>query len=316
MAAGNGAYIVHSVLQESIPGYCLEPIPVKKTLYPLLLRRYRKKARIIHTVPEYSDILFSPNSKSVITFHNYFWDKTYQQYCSTAQSLFYKLLQSGYVKRSIESADKIIAVSKFTAKVITEEFPGVDVYVIPNGVNTEKFSTEHREEKEHINILFSGNPTRRKGLLMLLKIAQGLPQNASLQVTGGLRKLDKEFNHPQIQLMGNIPYKDMPGLYQQADMLLLPSYREGLSLSSLEAMSCSLPVIAYNTSSMSELIIQGKGGYLCPVDSMAELNESINSLCNDRAVMREMGRFNRQRCQKYFKEEGMISKYNDLFNGI
>ena len=314
MAAGNGAYIVHSRLAERMVDYRLNPVPINRTLFPRLLNSYREEADIVHTVPEYGDVFATSDTKLAITFHNFFWDPAYRQHCSLSQKLFYRYLQSRSVTAAIERAAAITAVSQFTSELVRQAYPKVRVKTLLNGVNTTVFCPGNADRDDSsINILFSGNPTKRKGVYALKEIASGLPKDACLIVTGGLRKQRDELNHPQIKQVGNLPYEKMPALYQSVDLLLLPSYREGLSLSVLEAMACGLPVIGFDTSSMSELIIDGEGGLLCEPDNIKTLSDTINTLSQDSSALEQMGRFNRERCARLFNEDLMIGGYEKLF---
>ena len=317
MAAGNGAYIVHSRLAQHIAHYRLSAVPVNKTMFPPLLNAYREAADIVHTVPEYGGVFASPDTKLAITFHNYFWDPVYRQHCTLGQQIFYRLLQNRSVAAAVDRADAITAVSHFTAELVREAYPNAHVETLLNGVSTTIFSpgTSSKDDRS-THILFSGNPTKRKGIHILKEIAGHLPKDVFLVVTGGLRKQRSALSHPQIKQVGGLPYEKMPALYQSADLLLLPSYREGLSLSVLEAMACGLPVIGFDTSSMSDLIIDGEGGLLCAPDDLIKLSDKIGTLIRDKSALVQMGRFNRQRCMRLFNEDLMIAGYEKLFSSL
>lgn len=316
MPPGNGAYVLHSILAGAIPNYAIQPVPVRKTLFPTLLKPYRKPADIVHTLPEFGDVFLNDQAKAVLTFHNYFWDRAYRPYCSLAQNLFYRLLQSKYVERSLLKADAIVAVSEFTAGLVQSSYPGVKVQVILNGVDTQRFYPREHKIDRSINILFSGNPSRRKGGHVLKTVADSLPKHARLIVTGGLRKGYSDLHHPNITFVGHVPFEDMPSLYRQADMLLLPSYREGLSLSALEAMASGLPVITYDSSSMGELIVNGRGGFLTPIDRVDDLVCAVLKCIEDHDLLVSMGCYNRQRAVAVFDQKKMISEYTSLFNTL
>lgn len=316
MVSGNGAYIVHANLANQIPGYILQDLPATKSIFPRLLKPYSRQADIVHTVPEYGDIFLREARKSVLTFHNFFWDKAYRPYCSLPQRLFYQFLQAAYVRNAVISADAIVAVSEYTAGLIKASYPDVRVQVILNGVDTKHFYPSENKNKSQINILFSGNPTRRKGRHVLKAIADSLPEHAKLLVTGGLRKNDTDLNHPKIKCVGYVPYEKMHELYWQSDILLLPSYREGLSLSVLEAMASGLAVVAYDSSSMSELVTEGRGGYLTSIDRVDDLITSVSKLISNQDKLAEMGFYNRERAVALFDQRRMVSEYAALFNSM
>jgi glycosyltransferase involved in cell wall biosynthesis len=71
-------------------------------------------------------------------------------------------------------------------------------------------------------------------------------------------------------------FEDMAGLYAAADICVMPSLREGLGISVIEAMATGVPVIASNTIGVDELVIHEQSGLLVPVgDSMALANAII-----------------------------------------
>ncbi|MCL6416092.1 glycosyltransferase family 4 protein [Aestuariirhabdus sp. Z084] len=316
MAAGNGAYVVHSILSQMIGGYNICSLPISKTVYPALLRGYRRPDHIVHTVPEYGDVFFLKNTKAVVTFHNYFWDTDYFSNCTLSQSLFYRFIQRGSVSKAVARADRIVAVSEYTADLVRVAFPGKEIVVIHNGVDTARFYPVLKLKSEKVVILFSGNPTKRKGWKILVDIARALPENCELWVTGGLRETGVSSVQMNIRLLGRIDYRDMPALYQQADMLLLPSYREGLSLSALEAMSCGLPVVSYNCSSMDELSFGQQMDLLSDPDDLAAILENILLLVEDEKLRKSIGEMNRSQCEAMFTLDSMVTKYKLLFESL
>ena len=96
------------------------------------------------------------------------------------------------------------------------------------------------------------------------------------------------------------------------DILLIPSWLEGMSLSTLEAMACAKPVVAFDCSSFPELIIDGKGGFLPEKDDVNGLVEPIKYLAEDRSVQEKMGQFNREWIFDRFTLPEMEKKYRSL----
>ena len=316
LAGGNGAHVVHSILASQFPSYEICTLSPKQAAIPQLLRKHRKKADIIHTIPEYGSVFFRNDAKNVVTFHNYFWDSAYRPYCSLAQRLYYRLFQFSQVTKAVAAADAVTTVSEFTATLIRDAFPRADVQVICNGVDTERFAPANKPAGDEVRILFSGNVSRRKGGHTLLAIADQLPDNSRLIVTGGLRGRKESLSHPRIEFVNRVPYEKMQELYQQCDILLLPSYREGLSLSVLEAMACGLAVVSYDASSMRELIDHGKGGFLGEPYNPGSLAGYLRQLSGSRETIIAMGHYNRQHALERFTLSNMIDAYEKLFNSL
>ena len=93
----------------------------------------------------------------------------------------------------------------------------------------------------------------------------------------------------------------------------MPTVREGLSLAVLEAMSCGLPVVASNCSSLPEQIDEGLGGFLCPVGDVNMFAERLNYLADSPKVRKNMGQYNREKVERLFTLNGMVAKYKKLF---
>lgn len=79
-----------------------------------------------------------------------------------------------------------------------------------------------------------------------------------------------------------------------ADVFVLPSYTEGMSMSCIEAMSTGLPVITTSVGAMPEIVIDGEGGLITSVGSMDELARNIEYIMLDREKADSMGTYNRQ----------------------
>lgn len=92
---------------------------------------------------------------------------------------------------------------------------------------------------------------------------------------------------------------DVPQIYQAVDIFVFPSKREGLSVALMEAMASGLPVVCSNVRGNTDLMEEGKGGYLVNADSVAEFAEKIEKLGNSDGIRTEWGIYNRCQTQKY-----------------
>jgi L-malate glycosyltransferase len=322
MATGNGAYIIHQILGNKIPNYHICGYNPYWTLcppaLPFLCRR-QGIPDIIHTTPDYAGFFYRKSIPLVITFHNYVLDRWMRPYSSWLQRIHYTTDLKLFTRLALKKAHTITAVSQFTARLVQQDlkktFP---VRVIYNGVDTNKFtpaSTYDSSPKE-IQVLFSGNLTRRKGAHWLPLIAKRLKKNIRICYTQGLRTKKAIPSITGLESVGSVPFKEMPALYRQMDILLMPSVREGFGLAVAEAMACGLPVVASNCSAIPELISEGKGGFLCPVGDVAAFAEKINILADSPRLRREIGEYNRAKVEKMFTLERMVKEYKDLFKEV
>jgi glycosyltransferase involved in cell wall biosynthesis len=99
-------------------------------------------------------------------------------------------------------------------------------------------------------------------------------------------------------------------------LFLFPTRQEGFSLSVLEAMACAKPIVTHNCSSLPEQVVDKKGGFLCEVDNIDEIVEKIHILAADKTLRKEMGRFNRERVERYFTLKQMTENYLKLYQEV
>lgn len=104
-----------------------------------------------------------------------------------------------------------------------------------------------------------------------------------------------------------------------ADLFLLPSEKESFGLGALEAMACSVPVIATQTGGLPEVVVHGETGYLAPVGDVEELARLALTLLSDESRVRQMGEAGRRRAEDHFESENVVplyeAFYQDVLNG-
>jgi glycosyltransferase involved in cell wall biosynthesis len=108
-----------------------------------------------------------------------------------------------------------------------------------------------------------------------------------------LKKLVIELGiEKQVKLLG---YRtDIAEIAKISDIFAFPSFREGLSLSLMEAMSAGLPVICSAIRGNSDLIHDGRGGYSFKPNNIEDFSNSINELKQNTLKRKEMGKYNKR----------------------
>ncbi len=101
---------------------------------------------------------------------------------------------------------------------------------------------------------------------------------------------------------------DVRDILAVSDIFVLPSYREGMPRSIIEAMAMELPVIATNIRGSREEVVDGETGILVPVGDVNALSSAIIRLAKNPKLRKEMGKKGRERAEKYFDEEKVIEK--------
>ncbi|MBO5908441.1 MAG: glycosyltransferase, partial [Clostridia bacterium] len=95
--------------------------------------------------------------------------------------------------------------------------------------------------------------------------------------------------------------KDIKELYKMSDCFVMPSYREGLSRSMMEAMASGLPCIASKIRGNTDLLEEG-GGFLCEADDIEAYAQKIDLLAGDSLMRAAMGKKNLEVIEKFSTE--------------
>jgi glycosyltransferase involved in cell wall biosynthesis len=226
---------------------------------------------------------------------------------------------------SVRAARKVIAVSDATKDdlVQTLHVPAGKIAVVHHGVRPDLrrppepviAATLTRLAIPRPYILFLGTVQPRKNLQRLIRsfrrvVAAGLPH--ALVIAGRLGWLAEPIQAEvaaqgltgRVHFTGYVADDDVPTLYAGADAFAFPSLYEGFGMPALEAMACSVPVVASNTTSLPEIV--GDAGLLVdPLDEAAIADALIAVLRDDTLRARliaagttRVSRFSWERCAR------------------
>jgi glycosyltransferase involved in cell wall biosynthesis len=121
-------------------------------------------------------------------------------------------------------------------------------------------------------------------------------------------ELNLWLDNPQIIYKGKTD--DIVSELVKADVMVLPSYREGLSKSLIEAAAMKLPIITTNVPGCREVVVHGLNGYLCNAKDPEDLYIKMLDMIKLTEIERiKMGEFSRSIAENTFDEKIIISKY-------
>lgn len=117
-----------------------------------------------------------------------------------------------------------------------------------------------------------------------------------------------------LQWLGHV--EDMPALFASVDILVLPSYREGLPKGLIEAAACALPLVTTDVPGCREVVTDGVDGLLVPVRDARALARAIARLLDDADLARALGHAARGKALRQFDEriviESTLAVYSEL----
>lgn len=235
--------------------------------------------------------------------------------------------------------DACVAISQDLA----EEFRagGLDparIHYVPNGVDTARFRPAAAAERAALRAtlglpgdrpiaLYIGVLDERKNILWLAEqwvANQGFGTEAMLVAVGPQSRED-----PQGMLRGRLAglsraapdlfrlhdfTPDILPWYQSADVLVLPSHKEGLPNVVLEAMACAVPCVAARASGSRELIQQGRTGYTYAHDDAAEMARALRLCLGPEG--RSLGAEARRQVEARYSIRAIADRYEALYDEL
>lgn len=197
---------------------------------------------------------------------------------------------------------------------------GATVRVIHNGIDHRPLSTINRKYcKDTFNPIVIGNAGRlemQKGHEYLVKMAcvlrkKNVPFQIRIAGEGPFRKrleqlIEENGLQNRVRLDGFV--SDIKGFLEQLDIFVFPSESEGFGYAIAEAMAAGLPVVAFDTGSIPEVVASNKTGYLVPPGNVHALADKTLSLAQNPELRREMGAQGRLHVQTNFDKRQQLSK--------
>lgn len=226
------------------------------------------------------------------------------------------------IRRIWRRAGAVTAISAEQAALAWRTMPELKLVTIPNGVDTETFSPVEREARREVNVVCAARLIERKGqhhLLEALARLQGCsrrPLRVTLVGTGDaerqLRDLAARLHIAHaVTFTGYVARDGMPDMYRAADLFVLPSQQEGMSIALLEAMASGLPVVVTQTGGTDELVTRGVNGDIVPWGDIEALTQALKVLAEDEPMRRRFGAESRRRAIP-FGWPALAARYLDL----
>ena len=195
-------------------------------------------------------------------------------------------------------------------------------------INHYKFGISRKFNKE-IKLLFPARLIKEKGIVELINACNDLWNSNyrfTLYIAGEIDTQNRSYlknkffkliqNNPNIILLGKC--NSMREIYKKMDIVILPSWREGLSKSLLESAAMSLPIITTNVPGCNDIIVNEYSGLLVPSRNKAKLKSAIKKYLNNPELAIKFGANARKTVIKNFTVEKINSQilkiYEDFLN--
>jgi len=227
--------------------------------------------------------------------------------------------------RALNCADHVIALSHSLKTEYMER--GIDparITMLSQGVDTEFFRPGERSRREELQLLFVGRLSREKGLDDLLQACRMVLRDHQLPVRlviagGGNEKemsryqalLEKLELTARTEMLGFVSHDQLPHLYRDSDLLVVPSHTEGLPNVVLEAMAMKVPCLVTRVDE-NPRICDDNRGFLVDPGRPDQLADGIVSLLTGDHDVTAMT----QRAYEYVQQEHSFAILKERYRAL
>lgn len=232
-----------------------------------------------------------------------------------------------YKTNAFEKVDMFLAITNGAKKTLVEEgcSPSKIVILRP-GIDLSKFSPSKSEDKRtEINLLFVGRLVAEKGALEVIQMFDELSRefpNIKLTISGngplyGRIKIRIDSGDlKQIELLGSVPYDQMPNVYRNADIFIhypigSKTWVEQYGMVLVEAMSSGLAVLALDKGSIKEVI--GKGGVIA---NEKNFKSELKRIIKNPSYRNRLKKISRQYALDNYDAKDYAKKIEKIYNKI
>lgn len=228
----------------------------------------------------------------------------------------------GYVLRK---ADAVVALTEsLKGEIASVSEAGRPIHVIGNPMDVSKYrpAGEAGRRQDPQRLLFLGAIIQPKGVYDIIDSIRRLVKDGHRirMVMAGDREIEQAKRKSREAGLGEVI--EFPGwvaeprkleLLRDSDVLLLPSYTEGLPLCVLEAMACGLPVVCTAVGGLRDLVVHGVNGFVMEPGDVAALARHADVLLRNDSLRRDIGNNNIAKIASEYSVEAIGCKLRQLY---
>ena len=220
------------------------------------------------------------------------------------------------------AAAAVVVLSDYWRDVLATRVPDERVVVLPNAVPTREYDPAFRRDRQHV--VFLSNLVERKGVAEFAAAIDELAArddapdfDVTVAGLGPLAGRVEELaeDHEHVTYRGYVDESEKRRLLDDATIYALPTYAEGLPIALLEAMAGGAAIVSTPVGSIPE-VVGDDDGRLVPAGDADALADALYELLRAPALVRRMGRRNRERAVEEFSWEATALRLEALYAGL
>lgn len=226
------------------------------------------------------------------------------------------------VEKTLSNCDAVIALSEFWKKFFEKDLDFHRVTIVKNVIPAPEVA---KKNHDGFVLLFLGLVGPNKGIFDLLEVLDKYRNDFAGKVrlliggNGEIQKLKEIINQygiaDLVSYEGWVSGSKKAELMNVSDAYILPSYKEGLPISILEAMSYQLPVISTKVGGIPEIVENGINGYLVNPGDRQAIRDAILKLMENETQRKRMGQISAQRVKEHLPNY-VEKQLHDLYESL
>lgn len=224
------------------------------------------------------------------------------------------------LEKIVNSCDWITAPShELCEKTIKLGYPANRVTYIPNGVDVDRFDSNHNQDtrclrlggvsirfpEDRCVVICARRFVNKNGLHVYLNALESMTNDTLSKCvllfagnqSNGKSSYEREIKERIIklsqrtdcQILGPVPNDNMPDLYRIADISVLPSLVEATSITGLESMASGIPIVGTNVGGIPEIVEDEVTGLLCKPNDANKLAKNLETLIHHPSMRQRLG---------------------------
>lgn len=232
------------------------------------------------------------------------------------------------IRELMTECNCVVALGKEWEQRIKKIAPQAKIQVMNNTIHIPMKCTD--QNVECIKFLYLGVLVKRKGVIDLLKAIKKLKEDGILESgkaifnIGGTGECELELKEyvrensleSYVRFLGWVAGEEKIKQLQTNQVLVLPSYNEGLPISILEAISYGMPVVATNVGSVAEAVHDGENGFLYKAGDIDALTKALKGLLSSDTLRIKMGDNSRKLAESKFDDALYFDTLNRMYRKV
>jgi glycosyltransferase involved in cell wall biosynthesis len=234
---------------------------------------------------------------------------------------------TGLLRRFLVDSDVVTVLSSAELAAYRAFDARIRVHLVPNAINPAGLADQERtyNTDRPLKLVFVGRLVRAKGLFEMVEALAELKRAGrefELSIAGGGQDQEALMAASQqaglsdcVRFLGGVFAEKKAILLLNSDVLVFPSYTEGLPYSLLEAMAAGCVPVTTPVAAIPDVMQDGEHGLFVPVRDAAALALAIAALDDDRQGLLRMAQASRRRALEHYTVARLAEDFNRLYAG-